>query len=259
MSNIDNQIHLLQTDPFHAITVINMERGDKLYTNFTGEQMVEEFGSVKGFFENLYAKKYTNVRIIPRRKNGSAYKDNSNQEAFNILLSPKDQPAPPLQGIAMPASGNTGLLGQLGLGVMDVMNMNAENLVLKQQVADLASIKAENARLTERVKQLEKEQLEDKYNIAKKQNTTSEIVTAIKSLAPLAMKFLGDKTGMVEAPALNGHGGLSPAQQILFDVLKDQPDTIIETALTILEGLNSPEVAGDLIEVLTKHNILQNG
>jgi hypothetical protein len=89
----------LLTDPFFAISVVNLDNQNCIVKNKTGAMLTQEYGSPVAFFEIQKNNGVSAISILNRRKNGTNWYDSSAPPAFvyNFPGNAKTIVATPIQ------------------------------------------------------------------------------------------------------------------------------------------------------------------
>lgn len=256
MKQLKTTIAKLKQDPLHAITVKDLQTGTKLLMNANGAYLIEHYGSPEEFFEDLHKREILNFEVQDRRKNGTTYKLES---TYTIDATPTNESPvmkePVYKAEVQPKhdlfSGS--LMG--GLNMMDVAHKTMDYSRLS---LELATLKEKNERLEKENKKLELENLEYRLD-GKKSAVNAE---SLKSFAPMIAQILPMLMGGRGANAQNAlmapAGDLSPLKNQFIEIIKMSDDDMIELFILISQGIATNEAfENELIELMTKHNLLQ--
>lgn len=256
MKQLKTTIAKLKQDPYHAITVKDIQTSNKLVMNASGAYLIEHYGSVEGFFEDLNKRDILNFEVQDRRKNGTTYKLESTYEIDAVQKN--DSPVmkePVYKAEVQPKhdlfSGS--LMG--GLNMMDVAHKTMDYSRLQ---AELAHYKEKFERLEKDHRKLENENLKHEME-GKKSVVNSEM---LNSFAPVIAQFLPMLLGKGGAPASGSLGmpdaNISPLKMQFIEMAKLSNDEMIEYLIQVANGIaNKPEFDEQLAELMTKHNLLE--
>lgn len=216
----------LETDRCYAISVMNAENYSFVDKNLIGSKMVDDYGSVEGYFQHLIDKNISEIVIHSKRKSGNAFVPAGEAMKFSIgskQETPKQstvetentekpvksyretKPEQPKQEYNIPVP--TGLNGSFGLGFTDMMNLYVNSNDKARLEVENNFLKKENADLKAQVGELKERELKDKYDKSKSVGNQEFILDLGRLLAPVVQGFI---------PNANTASGLNaPAQQPL--------------------------------------------
>ncbi|MEO4005794.1 hypothetical protein [Flavobacterium sp. CAU 1735] len=215
----------LETDRCYAISVMNADNYAFVDKNLIGSKMVDDYGSVEGYFQHLIDQNITEIVIHPKRTNGkNAFVPAGENQKFSIGSKPEipnqstvetenvekpvknyheTKPEPPKQTHNIPVP--TGLNGSFGLGFTDMMNLYVNSNDKARLEVENNFLKGENERLKTDLEKLKEEKLKNKYDNSKSEGTKDFVLSlagVIKDIIPTVIPSA--------APGLN-----APAQQPL--------------------------------------------
>lgn len=224
-------VNKLKSDEYCAISVIDDSTMNKILTTSSGSLLVQKYGSVENYFENLKNSGVNSISIQEYRKNGSGWKNTGNiirnltfhdkNTAVNSVPSHTPAPVYPLNG---------GLNGQVvGLGFVEAANLIADSKENVRLVEENKYLKEKNERLEKDIFDLKEEKLKREYDASSKSEQNGMITKALETLPALLQGFASMKT----SSGLN-----APAQQ----------STPIKNEFIAL--ITNPDVSDQFVQVL---------
>ncbi len=237
------------------------EETNKTITSATKKTLVAKYGSVEGFFENLFAKGIKDLRITDRCKNGSTYK--SAGTPYEVTFESPNEPAEKVQEvkeiaevqtIAQPyqqqAIPNYGMMGANGLSGADIHKVfDHERLRVEN-----SELKVENRSLTKENRDLYDKNRELELLGAKsveKSKAQADLLEKGTGYMPIIMKMLEAKN-TTSVPGLSG-APLSDLKQAFVKM----PDEVLEEIYPVMQGYTIPEFQTELDNLLKKYNLIQ--
>lgn len=271
---LDIIIQRLKTEPKFLITVENKETGFFVCRKQSGEKLVNQYGSIENFFEEIYKNGHRKVGIQPFRKNGSSgtaldgyleftFSDDSQQQPATPPMTTAPTPAVPIY--EMPVVGNfgSGLKGAVQLGLPELLQMHQaqndnvrnaeENKYLKIRVDDLEK----------QVKSYEKKELQYEFSREeRKERAESQkgYLEVFKSLAEpfmpvIAGKMMGAGAVAQATETALGNPAFSELKNEFLQVISSQNDVNIDILYRVLSGFDNGEFVNELVELLTKNKL----
>jgi hypothetical protein len=257
MKQIQTIINSLNNDPFYAIRITNADTLKVIGTNLTGEDLIRDYETVEGFFNDLFSS-VQNVVIQPRRKNGSSYKDAGEPQKICTAAKETQQTAPitpTLTAIPMPADSMNGLMG--GLNAME-MSYRHQHFPKLEREND--KLKADNEALKEKIDKMKEEALEARFSESKAEGNKSLISGLMGALPGLISAAASLKNGSplptagLASPEVDN---LSITKQNMIQAITDSSDQVTAYMLITLKGINTvPEFAEQLEKLLTENNLI---
>ncbi len=263
MSKLQAIIQKLNLDPMFAITVEYRDQFNNwvdIVRNATANQLIQSNGSIADFFEQLYAKNMTTVRITPKKQNGSNagkpnFKSAPGMEIFEMTFQPKEPKSDLVQTKptvleAVPIPSNS-------FGLMAGMNM--PEVYYKTQ--DHGRLTSENATLREKVERLESEKAElketvmmNKYSSDKSSANADLLKVIVPLLAPMITKSFTPAADLgLGQPVEN----LSAVQSAFMSFVRQADDQFLQDLYKVVNGMENDEFDKELDELLIKHNLKQ--
>ena len=248
MQNLDTLIDKLNTDPYSAVSVLDLDTNTFVFRNRTHTQILADFGSAEEFFETLFADGHKRLNLTVKRKNGSTYK--ADGASFDVNFSKENQSIQSLQSPVttdiFPNSFGLGSLDMINLFVAkgDAQRLHSENEILK-------ATEKENKKLIEELKE---ERLASKYDTDKSKGTQEMLLGAIQQLPTIMamVKGVPPVTGLA-SPVENY---ASPAKQNFAKALQNLDDSTINVLESINNGMNSNiEFTNELAQLLQRHQL----
>ncbi|RDI07046.1 hypothetical protein [Flavobacterium sp. AG291] len=260
---LDNIINRLASDPYFAIRLVNADNLKVIGVNLTGEKMLEEAGSIEGFFNEVVESGTTSFVIQPRRKNGSSWKDDGTVVRIDTKLpdsataetaTPTLLPTPPLAHIPEILPGLAG-----GLNAQ----MIYQHMDYPRVMADNRELTAENKRLKEKIEEMKEAALESRFSETKAQGQKDMLNGFIEQM-PAILTAVGSLKGGNSA-AVQTAGLAQPVpessevKQNLIDGIRNTSDSVASYILLTLRGALTVDGFGsDLEQLLIKHKLIPN-
>lgn len=251
MQDLDQLIKKLNTDPYSAVSVLDLDTNHFVFRNKTHGEIIAGYGSAEELFETLFADGHKRLSLTPKRKNGSTHKADGN--SFDVNFSKETQtPETVQQPVAVhktemfPNSFGLGSLDMINLFVAkgDAQRLHTENEVLK------ASEK-ENKKLIEELKE---ERLASKYDTARSNGTQEMLLGAIQHLPVIlsTLKGVVPVAGLA-SPAENY---TTPAKQNFAKTLQNLDDSTVNVLESINSALNTnTEFTNELAQLLQRYQL----
>lgn len=212
MSNINEDINWLKASPNRRFEVFDVQTEKPVYKSISASEILAKFETFDAFLEDLKAKGHDKIAVQKCRKHGNAqvrvgllkkYSLEENGQGTNDQLVARGA-----QAHAAPSQSTTGLLGSMGLGMADIMEMHtaSKNYNNEKDRADRLQLKLDHYEVEN--KRLDRELLKFELGVEGKPgaiekllNTISEnpemITTAIEALSK----------AKIPAPGLNAPEG----------------------------------------------------
>lgn len=262
---LNKTIERLTNKPTNSVTIINMDTAEKVICNVTGKTLMEEYGTIENYFENLYKKGITKIKVSDRNPHGSTTTPCG--EPYTVSLIPQGNNEPKEKAVEMKTNyAETPRVQTQGLnGGLEGYGMNAAQVELAGKmfnyptlVADLQTYKSKADRLEEenaalKTKILIAETLDEKGAKSTEANTgyLAMAKDLVKEFAPVIMSMKGGANQ--DVPALAGVS--SPVMQETLKALSQFDDATIQLVGKFVNQLNQDAVWTDFDQMLTKHNI----
>jgi len=245
MEKLIEIIQKLKTDQYAAITVLNNANPlKKVVREFTGAMLIEKYGSIENFFEQVNKDGIKDITILVRRKNGGTYKADPKYNPINISFEPKAevQTVSNQNNNAMqPQNWLTG-----GLNQADAIYKMMDHTRL---VTECESMKAKNEILEKDNKELREKVLRSEIT-----GTNSAANTElIKTLAPLMMPFVNKLVAAPDVAALN-QPNISPVKQNFITAMQNVPDENIDFLMSIMAHFGNENYVKELDQLISKYN-----
>jgi hypothetical protein len=246
--NLGNYIPIKFTD----------EETNKTITSATKKTLVAKYGSVEGFFENLFAKGIKDLRITDRCKNGSTYK--SAGTPYEVTFESPNEPAEKPQEVIKvqevapiqpQLTTNYGMMGANGLSgadihkVFDHERLRVENSELKVENRSLIK---ENRDLYDKNRELE---LLGAKSV-EKSKAQADLLEKGTGYMPIILKMLEAKNPTASVPGLSG----APLSELKQAFVK-MPDEVLEEIYPVMQGYTIPEFQTELDSLLKKYKLIQ--
>lgn len=260
---LNNTIERLTKKPTNSVTIINMDTAERVSCNLTGKTIMEEYGTVDNYFENLYKKGITKIKVADRNPHGTTTTPCG--EPYTVSLIPSGDEPPAEKPIEVrtnvvqttPPLGLSGGLEGLGLTGAQV-EVAGKLFKYPELVSDLQQYKSkvevlekENGELQRKLDRIETLDEKGERSANANTNTLSMAKELVKELAPVLMSFKGG--GNTPAPALAG--SLDPVVQETLKSLMQYDQPTIKIIGKFADKLNLDAVWNDFDALLTKHNI----
>ena len=252
----------LEKDEMFAITVDSINEFDSKSTicsNLFNKDLVEKYGSAKGFFETLFAKGFKKIKIIPKKRNGYDVNKGTfsfrhagiKNPPFEIEFEPKEPQNQPTMNPTNNAQTqlpqialNGGLSGADFHKVYDYQRIEKENYDLK----------AENKVLLAKNESLKEENLKAEILGVKKveqTEATAKLMAGASPFIPLLQALLMGARGQ-DSPALALNQGISPLKQFFIN----QDDELLADLEPVIRGFSNADFDAELKDLLMKFNLL---
>jgi hypothetical protein len=257
MKKFENTINRLKTNYRTVVKIVALPSCTVVANNINGEEMINEFGSVEAFFEDLHTKGYNSLKIYDRVKNGSTFR--SDGESYDIDLVAKtesvatENPTTPVAPIVpevmnmQPQGMNAGMNALMMYQSFDYPKVEAERNTLK----------TENVALKEKIITLDKQILINDLTNSNAKGSNELMLGMMGHFAPIIGK-VSDKimgNNAVEAVGLSGYEGLSELKKQVLAIVKvaneDQSYYIGEVA----RNIDNPAFEEYIFEGLEKFKI----
>lgn len=263
-------IERLLRDQYFAVTVEHKDDFDMwqcIERNASAVALEQKYGSVAAFFEKLHASGSNELRLSPKKQNGSDPKKNRinykpSGEPIVIRMKAKTteaaSPAPvvypvqpdpvipvPVPALAAPALGGAHLTGDAAYKYFDHSRLMSENQRLQ----------TENDRLKKDNDDLKDTIRENKYSAEKTKSNNELIVGLGNILTPVIQR------AMPMADASPGLGqpdpSLSPIKAQFVEAIKRTDDNFVHDIALVAKGMNDmPEFDDEINALLKKYNLI---
>lgn len=265
-------IERLLRDQYFAVTVEHKDDFDMwqcIERNASAVGLEQKYGSVAAFFEKLHASGSNELRLSPKKQNGSDPKKNRinykpSGEPIIIRMKAKtieSEPATttpavspvhpdpvipvPVPALAAPALGGSHLTGDAAYKYFDHSRLMSENQRLQ----------AENDRLKKDNDDLKDTIRENRHSNEKAKNNNELIATLAPLLAPVLQKAVSP------ADMVPGLGqpdpSLSPIKAQFVEAIKRTDDNFVHDIALVAKGMNdSPEFDDEINALLKKYNLI---
>lgn len=262
----ENTIARLAADQYNAVSVVNMATLKPIVTNKLGYQIIEQYGSVEAFFNEIITPEISKVKILDRRKSGTAfvpagepYDFSIEIESEQILQHETKQAAPQVHQTVVPMPQNSGLNGMYGgLGIVEMENIN--------RIIEFPKLEAKYNKLEAKAEMLEKENVKLERTIHELNTTGSHAVAKseannelMKIIAPLGQPLL-ERLLIPAAPAapiIPGlSGAISPTLQNAIQILSESSEAEVQMVSKIMIGFDNEDFSNELLELMKKRQIL---
>ena len=258
MKPLETIIARLKSDPLFAIRVSNAETIKTICANVTAIQMIDKYGGVEQFFNEIVATQGNmSIVIQPRKKNGSSWKDAGAPEAFNFRAKtePQVHQAIPMQSptLPQPATDIFGLMGGMQ-GEMIHRHFDHPRLVA---LADKLTM--ENERLKDQVTELKEAALENKFADSKAAGNKEMLLGIGQLLTPFLGMVIKPGGGIPD----QGLGAVDPTQHLsdvkreLIQAVTNTQDNLNSYLTVILQGMTANTAFGtELLTLLQTHKLI---
>jgi hypothetical protein len=266
MKQLDQSIFLLESSKYNAIKVEFCNPTGNfsiIENNATAETLIEKYGSILQFFENLYAKGIKKLRITDRKANGSAFKScgeyivNFTAKDGEITSEPiaETQPVPEVQPYQAPTQ-SFGMAGMpQGLGMVEIHRIQDYDRVLaeKQKLEiEVAALKVSNQALRD-------ENLRNEILGTKSVEKTDSNTALIDKFTPVALALIEkfQRAPVVAAVGLTGAENFTPLQNAFLQIIQNSDTGVLSDLMAVAQGINNPEFDTEMTELLKKYNLIQ--
>jgi len=226
-----NIVNQLKNNQYYAISIVDDSTMNKILTTTLGSTLIQKYGSVENYFEQLKNSGVTSFSVQEYKKNGSGWKNTGNV-VRNLTFHDKNQNSN--HSHTAPASNplNGGLAGQVvALGFTDVANYMADSKDNVRLTAENKHLAEKNEALQKQVDELKEEKLKREYDASKSSGQNEVIMGVLNNLPTL----LGAFTGGGSSSALN-----APVQQTQYTAIKNE----------FIAFISQPTVSDEFIQVL---------
>lgn len=223
-----NIVNQLKNNQYYAISIVDDSTMNKILNTTLGSTLIQKYGSVENYFEQLKNSGVTSFSVQEYKKNGSGWKNTGNV-VRNLTFHDKNHTsnhshtAPALNPL------NGGLAGQVvALGFTDVANYMADSKDNVRLTAENKHLAEKNEALQKQVDELKEEKLKREYDASKSSGQNEVILGVLNNLPTLLGAFGGGGSS-------SGLGNPTPVQnnisQIKADFFKYLSQPIISDAL----------------------------
>lgn len=258
---LEKTIAKLESDPLFAITVDDNSADNpvRICANLFNKDLVEKYGSAKGFFEALYASGVKKIKVVPKKRNGYD-KDKGNfsyrhagvtNPPFEIEFEPKQPQNQPIMNTTnnnLPQPAQPALNG--GLSGADVYKVYDHQRIEKENY----DLKAENKVLIAKNESLKEENLKAEILGVKKveqTEATAKLMAGASPFIPLLQALLMGARGQ-DAQAIPLNQAVSPLKQFFLN----QDDDLLADLEPVIRGFSNAEFDAELKNLLIKFNLL---
>lgn len=204
-----NIVNKLKTDEYCAISVIDDSTLNKLLTTTTGGLLVQKFGSVENYFEQLKNSGVASFSIQEYRKNGSGWKNTGNVIKNLTFQDKTPVSSPTLQPNPAPAFPTLNGAGNqvVGLGFYEAANLMADSKESARLSEENKFLKEKNERLEKEILELKEDKMKREYDSSAKSGQNEMILGLVQNL-PAILSGLKGATGSsgLNAPAVEKSG-----------------------------------------------------
>lgn len=237
----------LKSDPFCAISVIDDNTMNKVLTTTLGSTIVQRYGSVENYFEQLKNKGVVSFSIQEYKKNGSGWKNTGNV-IRNLTFSEKHAAVNPVQDYTPVVPPLNGMRNEqvVGLGFYEAASLMANSQEKTRLEEENKYIKEKNERLEKEVLELKEEKLKREYDASKSSGQNEMLLGLVQNLPAILSGFKSSNN----APSLNGvteNMNLSPIKNEMIDFIsqKNISDDLIHILYTTSIRIMSEEGFAD--------------
>lgn len=257
MKQLTESIQKLKLDPRFAISVKDNATGIEITKNHTGKMLVEKFGSVEAYFEDLNTKGLDSVKIINKKDNSNGWRTldsyNMRFEEKAAETMPQSQPQPQNNAPMQQNHNNNQMQGLLGgLNMMDVSYKVQDHTRLME---DNNRLRVENEALKEKNTELKEKILEDRFDASKSKGNTDLFKELAPLLAPLLTKTMGGGAAAGLAAPVAQLPEMSHVKSSLIAMVHQMDDDFITDLIMISKGMQIEAFDDELTELIKKHNI----
>lgn len=250
----------LISDELAAMTVVNMADGKPIVVNATNESISSEYGSIQAFFEKMFADGVRKICIQERRRNGKdgeRYNYKSVGAAFECNFNPEGKVVDQAQSNATTGMPDfSGLNGSFPPGLMGGL-MNPQTLY---QAMDYNRLKdayletlSDNKIKTEKIAQLEREALENKFSDSKAKGN-SEMMEGLLKALPMIANMLGKGPTAPTAPGLaQPASDLSESKTAFMNMLNFMDDESADFLIEIAQNFQNADFINEVNELIKKY------
>lgn len=255
INKLNALIEVLNDNQFSAVTITNAIDGKVLFSNFSHENIKNDFADAESFFNSIHENGNTKIIIQEKRKNGSTYK--SINTSFFIETGEKtpEKQSESLadsqsEAFAIPTQKTNENNNVFGLGQLDVMNLMLDSRDAKRLQNENELIKSENKKLLEENKELKEKELKDKYD-SNKETTKNELIAGLMGQAPAIVAGL---KGLFGQPVTGLAGAETPNLHPINTIDNSTKDILF---MVNDEVLKNPEFSIEFFELLKKYQLWQ--
>lgn len=247
MEKLIEIIQKLKTDQYAAITVLNNANPlKKVVREFTGAMLIEKFGSIENFFEQVNKDGIKDITILVRRKNGGTYKADPKYSPINISFEPKAE----AQTVANQNNNNTMQSQNWLTGGLNQADAIYKFMDHGRLVTECEGLKAKNEILEKDNKELREKVLRNEITGSNSAANTE----LIKTLAPLMMPFVNKLVAVPDvAPGLN-QPNISQVKQNFITAVQSMPDDNVDFLISIMAHFGNDNYVKELDQLISKYN-----
>lgn len=255
-------IHNLETDVYFAVTVTDMNTGEKIISNAGHADIIGKYGTLENFFNPLLEEPGSEIGVRTRRKNGSGWK--FGKEPFmrfsNNKQSDNDHPYTDTEYKQKQTKEKASKKARFGLG------LNAPDVQILELYADAKDrnrLEARNAILEKEINILNNQLLElktEKLEWSNKKASSESTAEIIKSALPhlegiLSTVMSKGAAPMQVAPISPGLGNpaYSPDKNELVSAIHTCNEATVGGMLAVYDRLNDLEFVNELNQLFEKY------
>lgn len=258
-------IEKFETDPYFGIKVINLSTGLAITSDKDKQALVNEYGSVANFFNQIFSTGITQIAIQTRRKNGTGkgnYQNwkNGREPLLTFNLEPNNdikefvQPVVSIQPEFKPSApvqySQPSLAGPSGLSLPEMISLHVDR-------NDKTRLETENRFLKEKCDRLEKDnydykdrELASKYSSDKSDKNTELILGLVQHADKLKGIFTPAQALAPVAETMLGNPNISKLKQNIISEIQHTDDITADVLTRVFNALCDKEEFANKLNVL---------
>jgi flagellar motility protein MotE (MotC chaperone) len=256
----------LENDPFFGIALFDPTTYKPILKSSSKEQIIQSYGSIDDFFNQIFSNPTQKVAIRIKRKNGISnnsqnWKDTSDDL---IIYNPtevqlKNDVVDPASVISNIAPLNGHMQNALMIPYDRYTDLHHDQREKQRLEKDLEELKERHKRAKKKLKRLEKDQTSEDKNITKMNShydgAAKVLEKAAPLLGPLIEKLTAGASGEASLAAPN-YSGLSQDKVDLMESIANSDQMTTKILFTTLNGMSNENFVSDLYELFQKHNLI---
>ncbi len=258
---LTDTIHKLETNKKFAINVTDLDSGKNICRNKTGEMLKNEYGSIKGFFENINDKKISRIGVQSRIRNGSSNLNGS--EPYFTLQFGEDKPLnSPSEIYHEKPKAATTLTGVMQLGFPDALDLYSKAKTQESTAIELQYAKKRIEDLEKITAEYKEEIFQNRFSKDERQEkrASNDSLMSMLLTSPIITGLAGKLIGGFNSPVAEiseglGNPSLSPLKNEIIQAISQSSEETADFIGKVFDGFNNAEFTNNLIELLKKHNL----
>lgn len=255
MKKFENTIQRLKTNYRTVVKIVALPSCTVVANNINGEEMINDFGSVEAFFEDLHTKGHNSLKIYDRIKNGSTFK--SDGESYDIDLVAKTESIEVEKPITPPIVPEVMNMQSQGLNAGMNALMMYQSFDYPKVEAERNTLKTENDALKEKIIALDKQILINDLTNSNAKGSNELMLGMMGHFAPIISKVSDKIMGnpVIESAGLSGNDGLSDLKKQVVAIVKAANDDQAYYIGEVARNIDNPAFEEYIFEGLEKFKI----